>query len=387
MPHSPSLRRTLALPVLFALALPACDAGPSATEHVDRARAFAEQRDLNASVIELKNALQKEPENAQARLLLGKVYLEMGDGAGAEKELARAGRLGAVDAELSLALARALLLERKYQEALDQLAKVPAEPPSAAARVLQGEARLGLGQRGEARAAFHQALEADPGSAEARLGLASLAIAEGRADEAGQQVRLALEKSPDDFRALLLHGELLLAQRELEAAEAAFAKALAASGERSATARLALARAKLARGDLDGASTQVDQARKQSPQDPLANYLRGAVAYQRKDLSGAQDALRDVLRVAPDHLPSLLLLGTVDYAQGRLEQAEEHLSRYTAAVPGNVASRKLLAAVRLARREPDRALDALTPVAGQAAGDAQLLALLGTAYLRKGDAA
>jgi predicted negative regulator of RcsB-dependent stress response len=184
----------------------------------------------------------------------------MGDGAGAEKELARAGRLGAVDAELSLALARALLLERKYQEALDQLAKVPADPPSATARVLQGEAYLGLGQREEARAAFNQALEADPGSAAARLGLASLAIAEGRAEAADQQVKLALEKSPDDFRALMLSGELLLARRELEPAEAAFARALAASGERSGTARLALARAKLARGDLDGASAQVDQA-------------------------------------------------------------------------------------------------------------------------------
>jgi len=387
MPRTPSLRQSLALPVLFALALPACDAGPTAAEHVDRARAFVDKRDLSASVIELKNALQKEPENPQARLLLGKVYLDLGDGAGAEKELARAGRLGASDPDLPVTLARALLLERKYQEALDQLARAPADPPSARVLVLQGEAHLGLGRREESRAAFNRALETEPGLAAARLGLASLALAEGRTEDAEKQVTLALEKNPDDLRALLLRGELLLARRDLEGAEAAFAKALEVGGERNTTARLALARARLARGDLDGASAQVEQVRKHSPQEPLANYLRGAVAYQRKDMGGAQEALRDVLRVVPDHLPSLLLLGTVDYAEGRLEQAEEHLSRYSAAVPDHMASRKLLAAVRLARNEPDRALEALAPAAKEAAGDPQLLALLGTAHLRKGDAA
>lgn len=387
MPRTPSLRQSLALPVLFALALPACDAGPTAAEHVDRARAFVDKRDLSASVIELKNALQKEPENPQARLLLGKVYLDLGDGAGAEKELARAGRLGASDPDLPVTLARALLLERKYQEALDQLARAPADPPSARVLVLQGEAHLGLGRREESRAAFNRALETEPGLAAARLGLASLALAEGRTEDAEKQVTLALEKNPDDLRSLLLRGELLLARRDLEGAEAAFAKALEVGGERNTSARLALARAKLARGDLDGASAQVEQVRKQSPQEPLANYLRGAIAYQRKDMSGAQEALRDVLRVVPDHLPSLLLLGTVDYAEGRLEQAEEHLSHYSAAVPDHMASRKLLAAVRLARNEPDRALEALAPAAKQAAGDPQLLALLGTAHLRKGDAA
>ena len=383
----PPTSRRRYLPLLFALALPACDAGPSVAEHVSRARAFAASHDLNASVIELKNALQKEPENAEARLLLGKTYLDLGDGAGAEKELARAGRLGAVDTDLPVALARALLMERKYQEALDQLAKIPVDAPSATILVLQGEAYLGLGRRDDARAAFNRALDAAPGSPEAHLGLASVAVMEGRAEEAETQVSRALDRAPEDFRALMMHGELLMARRELEAAESAFGRALATSGDRSGTARLALARVKLARGDLDGASTQVEQVRKQSPHDPVAGYLRGAIAYQRQDLKQAQEALRDVLRVAPDHLPSLLLLGTINYAQGQLEQAEEHLARYTAAMPTNIASRKLLAAVLLARREADRALAALTPVADQAAGDPQFLALLGTAYLRKGDAA
>jgi cytochrome c-type biogenesis protein CcmH/NrfG len=74
---------------------------------------------------------QRTPKYAEARWLLGKVYLDLGDGAGAEKELSRARRLGTTDPELPIALARALLLERKYQEVLDQLSKLPADPPSA----------------------------------------------------------------------------------------------------------------------------------------------------------------------------------------------------------------------------------------------------------------
>jgi putative PEP-CTERM system TPR-repeat lipoprotein len=377
----------LACLIALAMALAACDAGPTAAEHLARAEALTALGDRPAAVIELKNAVQKEPENVEARRLLGTAYLQIGDGAGAEKELSRAHRLGSTHPDLPLDLARALLLERKHQEALDLLAKVPGDPPSTRVLSLRGEAYRGLGQAGEARAEWQRAIEADPADASPRVGLASLAVREGHLDAALTELDRALEQAPEDYHALLMKGEILLHQRRFEEAAGYLARALAARGGRDPAAGLALARARLALGDADEAARLVDPIRQGSPADPLANYLAGAIAYQRRDLAAAQEALREVLRVAPDHLPTLLLLGTIHYSQGQLEQAEERLSRYTAAVPGNLASRKLLAAVRLARREPERALQALAPVADPGGQDAQLLALLGTAYLRKGDVA
>ena len=70
---------------------------------------------VRAAVIELKNALQRDPDNAEARLLLGEVYVLVGDGAAAEKELGVAERLGIEKAKFVVALGRALLLQGRFE--------------------------------------------------------------------------------------------------------------------------------------------------------------------------------------------------------------------------------------------------------------------------------
>ena len=42
-------------------------------EHIQWAKDFEDKGNLKGSIIELKNAIQKNPDNAQARLLLGQV--------------------------------------------------------------------------------------------------------------------------------------------------------------------------------------------------------------------------------------------------------------------------------------------------------------------------
>src|SRR3546814_3715040 len=87
-----SIRRMLlAAAVLCAAAAPAwAKIEPEASRaYYEAAAKLVEQGDLRAAVIELKNALQRDPANAVARLLLGEVYLRLGDGAAAEKEIDR----------------------------------------------------------------------------------------------------------------------------------------------------------------------------------------------------------------------------------------------------------------------------------------------------------
>ena len=71
--------RTLAVVALVAMAMvgggrPAL--AITSDEYLERAQGYFEQGELDASTIELKNALQRNRENANARLLLGRIYLE-----------------------------------------------------------------------------------------------------------------------------------------------------------------------------------------------------------------------------------------------------------------------------------------------------------------------
>ena len=91
---SQALRRTL-LSVLLALTA----LSPLPRRHdvgLDKARDSFAKGDIKAAGIELKNALQKDPGNAEARLLLGELYLKLGNGLAAEKEFRRAQELGTI---------------------------------------------------------------------------------------------------------------------------------------------------------------------------------------------------------------------------------------------------------------------------------------------------
>ena len=62
-------------------------------------------------MIELKKVLQNNPDNRDARLLLGEVSLLTGEAAAAEKELRRAQELGIPREKLIIPLGRALLAQ------------------------------------------------------------------------------------------------------------------------------------------------------------------------------------------------------------------------------------------------------------------------------------
>src|SRR5690554_1972932 len=111
------------LALSLGLVLTGCDLFHEATdvEHVEKAKEFLDKSDHQASIIELKSALQKNSSNAEARRLLGESYVSLCDGPSAEKELRRAMELGVVRESVLLSLAEALQLQGKSQQILDEI--------------------------------------------------------------------------------------------------------------------------------------------------------------------------------------------------------------------------------------------------------------------------
>ena len=74
--------------------------------------------DLNAAARELRRVLTLNPDQGDARWLLGITLNGTGDGRGAEKELRQARMLGRRDLDLTIALLESMLLQRRYTEVL-----------------------------------------------------------------------------------------------------------------------------------------------------------------------------------------------------------------------------------------------------------------------------
>ncbi len=152
------LRRVGAI-VLLTGVLVACDRSINVDEVIDRAAVLYESGAHRASVIELKNAVREDPANARARQLLGENYIELGDANSAEKELRRALDLGVDAAVLAVPLARVMLLQGRYEDALDaaEAAAAPAGSARAAVLVVRGRAYGSLADLDAAEAAFRAA--------------------------------------------------------------------------------------------------------------------------------------------------------------------------------------------------------------------------------------
>jgi cytochrome c-type biogenesis protein CcmH/NrfG len=84
-----SALRTLAIALIATAVLPACDRDKP-ENLIAAAEESIAKHDNKTAIIHLKNALQKAPESAHGRYLLGRALLESGDAISAEKELRKA---------------------------------------------------------------------------------------------------------------------------------------------------------------------------------------------------------------------------------------------------------------------------------------------------------
>ncbi len=378
------LRRQICVASLaLVLSLPLYAA--SSDDYLEEAKGFLRNGDARSAVIQLKNALQEDPANLEARLILGRIYLRLEDGASAEKELRRAARLKASPERWQADLGRALLLQRKYDAVIEEIKPDPTQPGEAQAMVyaLQGQAWLGKRDLEQARKAFQKALEIHPGQVEARLGNIRVDLASGDRAKGEEQLNAFLKDHPDHIAALLLRAELARQQKRLDAALADFDHVLERKPN-DLRALLGRASVHLARRDFEGLEADLKQLDEIAPGAPIVEYLKGTSAFQQQRFDQAEEHLQKVLSTLPNHTQSQLMLGAILYSRGELTLADEYLTQAYGRLKNHLPTVKLLAATRIKMNQPKRAIQVLEPAVDRNGEDAQLLAMLGNAYLRVG---
>lgn len=389
--HHP-IRRGLTPCLLVLLALLAgCDDGArlSEAEYFQRAEAAFDQGDLATATIELKNALQQNPDSIGARWLLGRVYLGMGNGESAEKELLRALDLGMGAEGVMPLLGRALLLQYEYQRLLEEVRLDDAMAPATKALILSlyGQAHLGNKDIEQAETAFEAALAHTPDAVPALVGLVRVAQAQGDLERARGRLARALQIAPAEPEVLAAQGDIAFAAGDYPVAENAYRK-LIDLRPAFAEPRLGLARALLAQERYDDGVAQLEPVLAAAPEHAEANYLRALAAYRTEDYEAARNRAEKVLNILSDgHPPSTLIAGAASLALGHMEQAYRYLTRVKAAVPGDERVNRLLAATQLNLGLAEEAARTLGTDAADGDAGARMLAAIGSSLVRAGDLA
>jgi putative PEP-CTERM system TPR-repeat lipoprotein len=369
----------LVLVAVLAAALTGCGS-QSNGELRAQAQQMRQKGDYASALIVLKNAVNAEPGNGDARYQLAMTYLDTGEALAAEKEARLALKAGYAREPALAALGRALVMRGEFRKALDEVdgkrdAALPALLP------VRADARLALGEREQARALFAQASSAAPRNPAALIGLGRVAYLDGDSAAAYRYAAQVLQAAPANTDALMFRADLLRAEGKHAQAFDVYDKVLAlAPQHRSAHVEKAYLAIGLQRFDM--AQHELDTAFKIAPGSLLTVYTQALLDYTRGRYPAARDSLHKLLKAAPEHMPSVLLAGAVSLKLGSNYLAEHHLRHYLESHPDNVQARKMLASALLGTGHGQEALGILAPALKADGADVQLLAIAGDSNMQ-----
>jgi len=380
-------RGKLFLAALVLGALAACG-GSSDKDLIASAKSYLEKKDGAAAIVQLKSALQKNPQSGEARYLLGKALLAVGDAEAAALELNKAMDLRYDENDVLPELARAMLQQGAAKKLVDLYARSTLQDANAIAdlKTSLAAAYQRLGMRDRSEAALADALAASAEFAPAMLLQARMKATNREFDGATALVDRVLAKNANDQNAWQLKGQVALyGKADPDAAFKAFGRAVEID-PRFVPGHLAIMRLRLEQRDRDGFKSQLDALQKALPNHPETRYFQAQLAFIDKDFKKARELTQQLLRIAPDNSLVLQLAGAIEFQNQSLLQAEVHLKKALQNAPDMRVARRLLGQTYLRAGQIDKALATLAPLLTKDP-DAESLALAAEAQLLRGDAA
>jgi len=386
------LRRLILYSALVAAGtscLSGCGKEPTAAEHVAKAQTMLSKGDLRQALIELSNALQKAPNDSNARWLMARVALQMGDGPRAEKEARRAHELGLGYSTVQPLLAQALLYQGNADEVLKVTERIDAGlVPEHKAMLLglRGQALLLMGRRQEAHKVLQEALGQDSDALSAMIGMTAYHGLRQEHEEARRWVDRVLKAHPNSPEGWSALGDLELGAGRMAQAEEAYGKAI----EYRPFTTLDLAKRALARinqNKYKAAEADI-AALRQSPyqKHPYVDYVDGLAHLKQQRYKEAADTLAAAHANAPEFPPVRYHLALAYLQLGQHEKALKLAQQLDAQLPRATEVKQLLGAIQIERGDYQLAKSSLEQALARRPEDPALLDLLATLHLQAGEA-
>src|SRR5262245_15950476 len=183
------------------------------------------------AVVQLLNAVQKDARNRDARYFLALTYIKQGNLNGAAQQLVALLEYYPDDVEANLQLGGIFLLAGRtdadfFRRASDIAAKVlEKEPQKVAALILAGNAMAGLQNYQSSVEQFEKAVTLDPQNTSAFVSLGTTQTLQKNYPEAEEAFLKARRVDPKDRTALISLANYYLAVRDFDKAEATFKEA------------------------------------------------------------------------------------------------------------------------------------------------------------------
>ena len=308
---------------------------------------------VNESFIHLKNALEQDPRNLPAKVLLAKVYVENGALELAITEFDEALEYN-VDINLILKeYTTALILTKKYKKILNIEESNVRTPASKYELLLaKGTAYLNLELVELGRASLTKAHEIYPDDTRALNTLASFEIENNNPEAALTLINKSISIAPNDHRTVHLKGKYWAATGNIEKEIESYQTALTIFNEDPIVQR-SLVGAYIKNNQIEDAKVLLDEVLEKTPDDPRMKLLLSWVlSIENKNTESTkvlEEIANSISLYDEDTLtddPALIFINAIAYfTQGNLENARKELLKYLAIVPSDLRAIFTLAQV------------------------------------------
>ena len=350
-------------------------------------QAHAKDKAVDA-IIELKGALQADPEHLPSLVLAGQIYIEQALGLAAEESLRTALTLKG-DRNLILPLlGEALLQQGKTARLIGELQPQGLNADGQArVHTLLAQAYMLRSDPRAARRELDAALAASPGLLEAQVVDISWLMNDGQVAKGLQQLDTLSKNHAERSEVWSLSGAIKHARGDFIAALQDYDRALSLTPRNLDVriARLGLLIDLKRDGETAADFTYLEREFKH---EPRAAYLRSVVASRAGDVQQAQEALQQaVTALAPleeesyTSNPTLYLMkGLAHYGLRQYELAIPALQSYVVKMPDDVGARKALGDSLLKTGSAKEAVSVLESAVALQPQDSRGQMLLATAY-------
>ncbi len=355
--------------------------------YFDAGKKYYDQKKYSEATISLLNAVRKGPRNRDARFYLAKSYEGQQEFGRAITQLRSLLELYPDDVEANLELGRIYLMAGRtnssfFKQAQDQAKKVlDKDPKNQAALILSGNAAAGLQDFDTSVEVLEKAAELDPKSSTALISLGATQVQQKNLPEAEKAFLKAREANPKDKAVLISLANFYRAANQMDKAEEVFKDALAQfpadravylqasdfyfRAKRIEDAEKVLRNAQAGNADDPtptlGLATYYDvlnrradaikvlqEGKQKFPKSvPLLIQLANNLVQDKPE--EAKKEIDEVIKNDPKNPTGYVLLGQVQFAAGQFDAAEATLSKepaVSAKIPqaqyvlGNLSTRK-----------------------------------------------
>lgn len=302
-----------------------------------------------------KDVLQKDPNNIEGHILMATVLYAQGKPDESKAELERAIQINPNRVESILSLARYYMNVRDAAKAEETFRRaISVNDSSALAHSEYGKFLVQVGKNEQAEAEFRRAVEVEPNDRDARFVLASYYLVNKQLDKAEEAYKALadLDKDKPEGRSVLAdfyssigrYDDAINIYRDIVNKAPDYMRG-----------RYRLSEILLQRGDVKGATEQVDAALKTNARDMQALLLRARIRLQ-SDPKAAIEDLKEVLNQEPNSRTGLYFMADANFRLGKVEQSRAFAGDLVKFYPDYLPAKLMQAQINLAARDASTAL-------------------------------